>query len=191
MVHQCDLEHYICCQGSPLFSLNDGTIKRYYVKTEYTSHFISGTIEGNDARAVMWEGYQLEHTSIPLWLYFNDGTKLQLEDVLSHVISIPFHSLESLSLALSAADWLLRNTNEGTPFNAITTLSEAFGTESFTISIICSWIFNSGESLTRVVPWPSYYMNGWHQILEKIKQFGTKTGVRFIDLAKYVATTDI
>ena len=27
--------------------------------------------------------------------------------------------------------------------------------------------------------------------LGKIKQFGTKTGVRFIDLAKYVATTGI
>ena len=83
MVHQRDLEHYICCQGSPLFSLKDGTIKTYYVTTEYTSHFISGTIDGNDARAVMWEVYQLEHTSVPLWLYFSDGTKLQLEDVLS------------------------------------------------------------------------------------------------------------
>ena len=107
----------------------------------------------------MWEGCQLEHTSIPLWLYFSDGTKLQLEDVLSHVIDILFHSLGSLSSALSAADWLLRNTNEGTPVSAITTLSEAFGIEGFTINIT-SWIFNNGESLTRVVPWPPYYLNG-------------------------------
>ena len=144
--------------------MKDGTIKSYYVTTEYAAHFISGTVEGNDTRAVMREGYQLENTLIPLWLYYNDGTKLQLEDVLSQVIDILFHSLGSLSLALSATDWLLRNTNEGTPVSAITTPNDAFGIESFTISITWSWIFNSGE---------------------------TKTGARLIDLAKYVATTGI
>ena len=91
-------------------------------------HFISGTVEGNDARAVMWEGCQLERTSIPLWSNYSDGTKLQLEDVLSH-------SLGPLPSALSAADWLFQNTKEGTPVSAITTLSEAFGIEEFTISI--------------------------------------------------------
>ena len=115
----------------------------------------------------MWEGYQLEHTSTPLWLYFSDGTKLQLEDVFSHVIDILFHSLESLSSVLPAADWLLRNTNEGTRVSDITTLSEAFVIDVFTIIITWSWNFNNGESLTRVVPWPSYHMNWCHQILEK------------------------
>ena len=102
-------------------------------------HFISGTVEGNYARAVMWEGYQLERTSIPLWSHYNDGRKLQLEDVLSQVIDILFHSLGPLSSALSAADWLLWNTKEGTPVCVITTLSEAFGKEGFTISITWSW----------------------------------------------------
>ena len=58
---------------------------------------------------------------------YSDGTTLQLEDVFSQVIDILFHSLGSLSSALSAAGWLLRNTDEGTPVSAITTLSEAFG----------------------------------------------------------------
>ena len=94
-----------------------------------------GTVEGNDARAVMWEGYQLERISTPLSLRYSDGTTLQLEDVFSQVIDILFHSLGSLSSALSAAGWLLRNTDEGTPVGAITTLSEAFGVGGFTISI--------------------------------------------------------
>ena len=54
---------------------------------------------------------------------------------LSQVIDILFHSLGPLSSALSAADWLLRNSNEDTPVSAITRLSEAFGMEGFTISI--------------------------------------------------------
>ena len=94
-----------------------------------------GTVEGNDARAVMWEGYQLECILTPLSLRYSDGTTLQLEDVFSQVIDILFHSLGSLSSALSAAGWLLRNTDEGTPVGAITTLSEAFGVGGFTISI--------------------------------------------------------
>ena len=98
-------------------------------------HFISGTLEGNDARAVMWEGYQLERTSIPLWSHYSDGTKLQLEDVLSQVIDVLFHSLGPLPCALSAADWLFQNTKESTPVSAITTLSEAFVIEGFTIRI--------------------------------------------------------
>ena len=106
-------------------------------------------------------------------------------------MDVLFHSLGSLSSALSTADWLLQNTNEGTPVSAIATLSEAFGIEGFTISITWSWIFNGAKSLIRVVPWPSYYMNGWHQILEKIKKFGIKTGMRLTDLAMYVATTGI
>ena len=48
---------------------------------------------------------------------------MQLEDVLSRVIDILFHSLGPLSSVLSAADWLLRNTKEDTP------RSEAFGIE--------------------------------------------------------------
>ena len=99
-------------------------------------YFISGTVEGNDAKAVMWEGYQLERTSIPLWSHYSEGTKLQLEDVLSQVIDILSLSLGPLSSVLSPADWLRRNTNEGTPVGAITTLSEAFGIESFIISIV-------------------------------------------------------
>ena len=94
-----------------------------------------GTIERNDAWAVMWEGYQLERISTPLSLRYSDGTTLQLEDVFSRVIDILFHSLGSLSSALSAAGWLLRNTDEGIPVSAITTLSEAFGVGGFTISI--------------------------------------------------------
>ena len=130
-------------------------------------HFISGTVEGNDTRAVMWECYQLERTSIPLWSHYSDGTKLQLEDVLSQVIDVVSHPLGPLPPALWAADWLFRNTKEGTPVSAITTLSEAFGIEGFTISISWSWIlkqwweFKIGHSKE---------MNGWHQMLE--------TGVR-------------
>ena len=75
----------------------------------------------------MWKGYQLERTSIPLWSHYSDGTELQLEDVLSQLIDVLSHSLGPLSSALSAADWLFRNTKEGTPVSAITTLSEAFG----------------------------------------------------------------
>ena len=116
-------------------------------------HFISGTVEGNDARAVMWEGYQLERTSIPLWSHYSDGTKLQLEDVLSQVIDILSHSLGPLSSALSTADWLFQNTKECIPVSAITTLSIAFGIEGFTISISWSWIlkqwreFNKGSAM--------------------------------------------
>ena len=84
-------------------------------------HFISGTVEGNGARAVMWEGYQLERTSIPLWSHYSDGTKLQLEDVLSQVIDILSHSLGSLTSALSTANWLFQNTKECTPVSTITT----------------------------------------------------------------------
>ena len=76
----------------------------------------------------------------PHWTHYSDGTNLQLEDVLSQVIDILFHSLGPLSSALSAADWLFQNTKEGTPVNVITTLSEAFGIEGFTISISLSWI---------------------------------------------------
>ena len=75
----------------------------------------------------MWEGYQLEHTLIPLWSHYSDGTQLELEDVLSQVIDVLSHSLGPVPSALSAADWLFRNTKEGTPVSAITTLSEAFG----------------------------------------------------------------
>ena len=98
-------------------------------------YFISGTVERNDARTVMWEGYQLERTSIPLWSHYNEDTKLELEDALSQVIDILSLSLGPLSSVLSAADWLHRNTNEGTPVSAITTLNEAFGIEGCIFSI--------------------------------------------------------
>ena len=62
---------------------------------------------------------------------------MQLEDVLSQVIDVLSHSQGPLPSALSAADWLFRNTKEGTPVSAITTLSEAFGIDGFTINI--SW----------------------------------------------------
>ena len=75
----------------------------------------------------MWEGYQLERTSIPFWSHYSDGTQLQLEDVLSQVIDVLSHSLGPVPSALSAADWLFRITKESTPVSAITTLSEAFG----------------------------------------------------------------
>ena len=52
----------------------------------------------------MWEGYQLGRTWIPLWSLYSDGTKLQLEDVLSQVLDILFHLLGPLSSAISAAE---------------------------------------------------------------------------------------
>ena len=116
-----------------------------------------GTVKGNDARAVMWEGYQLERISTPLSLRYSDGTTLQLEDVFSQLIDILFHSLGSLSSALSAARWLLWSTDEGTPVSAITTLSEAFGVGGFTISITWSGIliqwreFNTGSLIAFLV----------------------------------------
>ena len=130
-----------------------GAIKMYYLKTEYAVHLISGTVEGNDATAFMWEGYQLEHTSILLWSHYSDGTKLQLEDVLSQVIDILFHSLGPLASVLSAANWLLRNIKEGTPISVIKTPSEVFGIVGFAISITWSWIlkqwreFNKGSTM--------------------------------------------
>ena len=133
-------------------------------------HFISGAVEGNGARAVMWEGYQLERTSIPLWSHYSDGTKLQLEDVLSQVTDILSHSLGPLSSALSRADWLFQNTKECTPVSAITTLSEAFGIEGFTISISWSWIlkqwreFNKGSAIAFLVDeWVTPDVGNRHQ----------------------------
>ena len=75
----------------------------------------------------MWEGYQLETHIDSFMVSYSDGTQLQLEDVLSQVIDVLFHSLGPVPSALLAADWLFRNTKEGTPVSAITTLSEAFG----------------------------------------------------------------
>ena len=115
-------------------------------------HLISGTVEGNDARAVIWYGHQLERTSIPLWSYYNDGTQLQLEDVLSQVIDVLSHSLGPLPSALSTADWLFRNTKEGTPISAITTLSEAFGIEGCTISASWSWILKQWREFNEGIP---------------------------------------
>ena len=52
---------------------------------------------------------------------------------------------------------LFRNTKEGTPVSIITTLSEAFGIEDFTISISRSWIlkqwreFNKGSAVAFLV----------------------------------------
>ena len=95
--------------------------------------------------------------SIPLWSHYSDGTKLQLEDVLSQVIDILSHALGPLSSALSEADWLFQNTKEGTLVSAITTLSEAFGIVGFTISISWSWIlkqwreFNKGSAMAFLV----------------------------------------
>ena len=65
---------------------------------------------------------------------------MQLENVLSQMKDILLHWLGPLSSAISAADWLLTNAKEGTPVSAITTLSEAFGIEGFTINITWSWI---------------------------------------------------
>ena len=99
-----------------MFSLKDGAIKRYYLTTKYAVHFISGTVERNDARQSCGRVTNLNtHRS-----HYNDGTKLQLEDVHSQVIDILSHSLGPLSSALSAADWLFRNTKEGTPVSVIT-----------------------------------------------------------------------
>ena len=105
----------------------------------------------------MREGYQLERTSISLWSHCSDDKKLQLEDVFSQVIDILYHLLGPWSSALSAADRLLPNTNEGTTVIAITTLSEAFGIESFTIRITWSWIlkqwreFDKGSAMALLV----------------------------------------
>ena len=51
--------------------------------------------------------------------HYNDGTKLQSEDVHSQVIDILSHSLGPFCSALLAADWLFRNTKEGTPVSVI------------------------------------------------------------------------
>ena len=138
-------------------------------------HFISGTVEGIDARQSCGRVTNLNtHRS-----HYSDGTKLQSEDVHSQVIDILSHSLGPLSSALSAADWffairrkalqlvLFRNTKDGTPVNVIskykgrysiiTTLSEASGIEGFTISISWSWIlkqwreFNKGSAVAFLV----------------------------------------
>ena len=74
-------------------------------------------------------------------------------------IDILSHSLGPLSSALSTADWLFQNTKECTPVSAITTLSEAFGIEGFTISISWSWIlkqwreFNKGSVMAFLCRW--------------------------------------
>ena len=44
---------------------------------------------------------------------------------------------------------LFRNTKEGTPVSIITTLSEAFGIEGFTISISWSWILKQWREFTK------------------------------------------
>ena len=132
-------------------------------------HSISWTVEGNDARAVMWEGYQLEcnrslygHTIV---MAQNCSWKMS-----SQVIDILSHSLGPLSSALSAADWLFQNTKEGTPVSAITTLSEAFGIVGFTISISWSWIlkqwreFNKGSAMAFLVDeWVTPDVENRHQ----------------------------
>ena len=98
-----------------MFNLKDGAIKRYYLTTKYAVHFISETVEGNDARQSCGRVTNLNtHRS-----YYSDGTKLQSEDVHSQVIDILSHSLGPLSSALSAADCLSRNTKEGTPVSVI------------------------------------------------------------------------
>ena len=95
---------------------------------------------------------------------------MQLEDFLSQVIDIPSHSLGPLSSALSRADWLFHNTKECTPVSAITTLSEAFGIEGFTISISWSWIlkqwreFNKGSAMAFLVDeWVTPDVGNRHQ----------------------------
>ena len=143
----------MCCPGSPLFSLKYRAIKRYYLTTEYAVHFISGTVEGNGARAVMLGGLPTWTHIDPLWSHYSKGTKLQLKGVLSQVID---HSLGPLSSVLSA-HWSLRNTNEGNPVSAITTLNEALGIKGFIISITWSCIlnqwkeFNKGRAMTFLV----------------------------------------
>ena len=63
---------------------------------------------------------------------------------------------------------LFRNTKEGTPVSILTTLSEAFGIEGFTISISWSWIlkqwreFNKGSAVEFLVD------EWWHQMLETV-----------------------
>ena len=61
------------------------------------------------------------------------------------------HSLGPLSSALSTADWLFQNTKECTPVSAITTLSEAFGVEGFTISISWSWILKQWRKFNKAM----------------------------------------
>ena len=222
---------------------------------------MSGTAEWNDARAVMWEGYQLERTSIPLWSHYNNGTN----DVPYQVIDIPFHSLGPLSSALSAAGRLLRSAKDGTPVSAITTLKPSgsrallsvlhdhgfwISGESLTRQchgLPCRWMGDtrfwkqaSGENLHATVNCKCYLVTSknsiecqrcianmkkdrqsilpmlvdmatrlWRFVQMKqmffvmsltfqykisiplFKHFGTKTGMRLIDLAKFVSTTDI
>ena len=65
---------------------------------------------------------------------------------------------------------LFRNTKEGTPVSIITTLSEAFGIEGFTISISWSWIlkqwreFNKGSAVAFLVDeWVTPDVGNSHQ----------------------------
>ena len=175
--------------GLPLFSMKDWAIKRYYITTEYPVHFISGAVERNDARPIIWEGYQLERTSISLQSHYSNGTKLQLEYVLSRVKDILFHSLGSLSSALSAADWLLRNTKEGTPGCAITTLGENFGIEGFTISITWSWILKQWREIYKDSAM-AILVGEWvtPDFLNNSNNLELKQGW---DLLTFLATTDI
>ena len=86
-----------------------------FTLAKYAVHFISGTVEGNDARQSCGRVTNLNtHRS-----HYSNGTKFQSEDVHSQVIDILSHSLGPLSSALSAADWLFRNTKEGTPVSVI------------------------------------------------------------------------
>ena len=105
------------------------------------------------------------------------GTKLQLEDVFSRVIDILFHSLAPLSSALSAAAWLLQNTNEGTPVSALglRVLSSVLHWHGF-------WrrAFNKDNSI-------AFLVDEW-----MTPDFGNSSkllGVRLIDFAKFVAAT--
>ena len=73
---------------------------------------------------------------------YSDGTKLQSEDVHSQVIDIlscpqPYQQqIGYFEIRRKALELVLfRNTKDGTPASIITTLSEAFGIEGFTISI--------------------------------------------------------
>ena len=79
---------------------------------------------------------------------------------------------------------LFRNTKEGTPVSIITTLSEAFGIEGFTISISWSWIlkqwreFNKGSAVAFLVDeWVTPDFGNSHQgksymPLRIIKRYG-------------------
>ena len=114
--HQCDLDYQICCQGSPLFSRKEGAIKN--IKKQLSMQCISflGLFEEMMQRGSCGRVTNLNaHESLCGQIIVMAQNYSWKMSFLMWYIYILFHSLGPLSSALSAADSLLRNTNEAAP----------------------------------------------------------------------------